>query len=293
MKCRSFAFLLTVLLVGCDGKPTPRYQGGLFFGRDAYVMRYSLRDGSLSAEGHLGDTVIREVSPFGADHLLIAESASVNRLSVPRISWFDLRTGESVDLYPGLLARYLPEAGLVAYDDGLNLYAVPQLDGSAFEVIYAHAQNQLTRLLAASPGLLLFEADTGGSPVIHSWSARTGEVRPLDDLTRLCRLQGAIWIEPLERLACKRRAGTLAEAGYVLAALDGAAQSSLDLPADGLFLAVAYLTGRNTLILQQTRPGLFGTRDRHAVWAYDLASGASHRLPGNVTFGGSAVYAEY
>ncbi|MDX1380458.1 MAG: hypothetical protein R3233_05015 [Xanthomonadales bacterium] len=293
MKIRSMALLLVFVLAACDSRQAPVYQGGLYFGVDSYVMRYSLRDGSLTAEGHLGDTVSREVSPFCGDHLLIAESASVNRRSVPRISWFDLRTGESVDLYPGLLARYLPEAGLVAYDDGLNLYAVPQLDGSAFEVIYGHAQNQLSQLLAAPPGLLLFEATEGGAPLIRSWSTQTGEVRALDALTRLCRLQGAVWIEPLERLACKRRSGSVAEAGYVLAALDGTVEGSLDLPEDGLFLALAYLPEPHALALRETRRGLFGTRDTHSVWVYELDSGTVHQLPGSANLGTSAVYAAY
>ena len=293
MKYRPFALLLAVLAVACDGQPAPGFQGVLYFGRDAYVMRYSLRDGSLSSQGHLGDTVIREVSAFGPDHLLIAESASVNRLSVPRISWFDLRTGESVDLYPGLLARYLPEASLVVYDDGLNLKAVPQLDGSAFEVIHAHAQNQLTQLLAAPPGLLLFEVAEEGGPLIRSWSARTGEVRGLEELTRQCRLQGAVWVESRQRLACKRRSGIAAEAGYVLVALDGGVDGALNLPEDTRFLALAYLADRHALVLRETRRGLFGTRDRHFVWVYELDSGTAHRLPGSAIPATSAVYAAY
>ena len=292
MRIPWIAPLLALVLTACDSPQPPEYQGGLYFGQDSYLMRYSLRDGSRTIVGHLGETVIRELSAFGVDHLLIAESALVNRLSLPRISWFDLRTGESVDLYPGVYATYLPDARLVAYDDGLDLYAVPQIDGSANEIIYSHAQNQLTRLLAAPPGLLLFEVAENGSPTIHSWSAQTGEIQALEDLTRTCRLQGAVWIEPLARLACRRRSGPAAEASYVLAALDGSVDSSLELPAEGQFLALAYIPGRNALVLQQTQPGWLGTRNRYAVWVYELGSGASHRLPGNTNLGASAVYAE-
>lgn len=293
MNRRSIALLLTLVLAACDSSHPPAYQGGLYFGRDAYLMRFSLRDGSVTIEGHLGETAIREISAFGADHLLIAETASVNRRSVPRISWFDIRNGESVDLYPGVYATYLPDAHLVAYDDGLNLYAVPQLDGSANEIIYSHAQNQVTRLLAAPPGLLLIEVGEGGAPAIRSWSARTGDIGALEGLTRACRLRGAVWIESLARLACKRRSGAVADAGYVLAALDGTVDGNIELPADGQFFALTYLPGPHVLVLQETRPGLFGTRDKHAVWVYELHSGASHRLPGNANLGTSAVYAEY
>jgi hypothetical protein len=115
----------------------------------------------------------------------------------------------------------------------------------------------------------------------------------LGELTRTCRLQGAVWIEPLARLACRQRSGPAAEAAYVLAALDGTVDGQLELPAGGQFRALTHIPGRNALVLQQIRRGWFGTRDTHAVWVYELGSGASHRLPGKANLGTSAVYAEY
>ena len=43
----------------------------------------------------LGNTKIREISDFGEDRLLIAETASINRKRVARISWIDLETGRT------------------------------------------------------------------------------------------------------------------------------------------------------------------------------------------------------
>ena len=80
-------------------------------------MRLSLRDGSLSVVTNLGDTIIRDVSIFLENRLLIAESASINRKNVRRISWVDVNTGQIAALYSGVLARYLEGSGFIVYDD--------------------------------------------------------------------------------------------------------------------------------------------------------------------------------
>lgn len=105
--------ILGLLLASCDGGSTQEYHGALYFGRGAYLLRFSLGDGSLSIAGHLGDTTIRQVTALGNDNLLIAESASVNRRRVPRISWVDLRTGETANLYSGVWAEHLADRSAV------------------------------------------------------------------------------------------------------------------------------------------------------------------------------------
>lgn len=281
------------LLFACDASRGPVYQGGLYFGQGAYLMRFSLRDGSLSAEGHLGETTIREVSALGAGHLLIAESASVNGRSVPRISWFDLKTGESADLYQGVYAKYLPRSDVIVYDDGSRLYAVPQTEGSENEVVYAHAQNQLTRLVTAAPGILLFETREQGQPVVRSWNSVTEELERRDGLAASCRLQGAVWIGELQRLACKPRQDSLADARYLLSDLDGSLDGELPLPEDRRFLALTYIPSLHLLVLRETHSRLLGGAEKNAVWVHDLRSGESHRLADNVNLGQSVVYTAF
>lgn len=285
--------LLAFALVSCDTGDEVEYQGGLYFAQGAYLMRYSLRDGSLAVAGHLGDTQIRELSALGPDELLIAESASVNRRRVPRITWFDPRTGETADLYAGMYARHLPDPGVVVYDDGSDLFAVPQLNASESRVIFSHPQNRLTRLVAAGPGTLLFEAGDSGRPTIHAWDAASGHMRELFELAEICRLDGAVWVDSLDRLACKQRNGPVLEAGYLFADLDGNVHGSLDLPAGKQFMAMTYIPGQDVLVLQETWRGMLGERDRHAIWMHHLDTGASTRLADNMSLGDSAVYAEY
>jgi len=285
--------ILSLLLVSCDGEPEQEYRGALYFGQGAYLMRLSLADGSLSIVGHLGDASIRQVTALGNDDALIAKSASVNRRRVSRISWIDLRTGETADLYAGTRVEHLADPGVVVYYDGSDLHAVPQQSGSDNEIIFSHPQKPLTHMLEASPGILLIESGGSDEGTVHAWDARTGRLRELEGLAASCRLEGAVWIGSLERLACKQRAGVLRELEYVLADLEGKVDGRVDLPQGNTFFALGYVEKQNALILQGSRPGLLGMRNKQSVWMHELESGDSHLVAENVNLGGSVVYAEY
>jgi hypothetical protein len=285
--------MLGLLLASCEDKPAREYQGALYFGQGAYLMRYSLGDGGLSIAGHLGDTTIRQVTALGNDDLLVAELASVNRQRVSRISWIDPRTGETADLYAGIRAEHLADPGVVVYDDGSALYAVPQRSASDNEIIFTHSQKALAGLLEASPGILLIGTGDSDQAAIHLWDARTGNLRELTGLAASCRLAGAVWIGHLERLACKQRSGPLAESEYVLADLEGRVDGRLNLPEGGEFFGLAYIERYHAVLLQETRAGWLGMRKQHVVWMHELDSGENHRVARKLNLGDSVVYAEY
>jgi len=285
--------MLGLLLASCDSGPTKEYHGALYFGQGAYLMRYGLTDRSQTIVGHLGDTSIRHVTALGSDDVLIAESASVNRRRVSRISWMHLKTGETADLYAGVQAVRLADPGVVVYDDGSDLYAVPQQSDSDNEVIFSHPEKPLIRLLEATPGILLIETGDSEEVTVHAWDARTGLLSELKDLAASCRLEGAVWISSLERLACKPRAVPYLESNYVLADLEGKVDGQLELPEDKNFVALGYVEKQNALILQETRRGMLGMRNKQAVWMHELESGESHRVADSLNLGGSVVYADY
>ena len=287
------AIIVMLSLAACNAEQDHPFYGGLYFSQGSYLMRLSLQDGSLSVEGHLGDSIIREISAFGGNHLLIAESASVNRRRVQRVSWIDLNTGESADLYAGTRARYLPAGNIIVYDDGSELFAVPQIDGSANRNIFSHAKNQLSSMTVVSDQVLLFESGDPGNRVIRSWNSLTNELKEHQELTALCRLQGSVWIDSLERLACKRRGGPIASAPYVLADLDGNTSGTLDLPEGTRFLALSYIAEQSALILQETVPSMIGARDQYVVWIQDVRTGERHRIPASINLGDFVVFADY
>lgn len=293
MKTRLLLCLLALVLVSCDSQQDSGYHGVLYFGRDAYVMRFSLGDGSLSVAGRLGDTTIRDVDTFGSDYLLLTETASLNRGRVSRISWFNRKTGESADLYQGTIALHLAQPAVVVYDDGSKLYAVPQRPNSANQVILDHRQNAVRYLLEAAPGILLIETGDGDEATLRSWNAGTGRLEPLDALAATCRLQGAVWIESLQRLACRPRGQPADAGGYVLADLAGGVDGRLELPAGSQFLALTYVGSQQLLVLREARRGALGGRDRHTVWAYDVRTHALHRLAEDVNIGTAVAYAEF
>lgn len=112
-------------------------------------------------------------------------------------------------------------------------------------------------------------------------------------LLRLVRrdLKAAAWIGPIKRLASKTRTG--AGAAYVLSDLDGFVEGSVSLPENKQFEALAFIDSQHVLVLRETRRGLMGDRDQHAVWTYDIRIGTSYRWAGNVDLRHSVVYAEY
>ena len=293
MMKRCSIMLVCLALAACDGRSQARFQGSLYFAQGAYVMRFSLQNAGLSVVGHLGDTVIRDLSELGSGDLLVAETASVNRLKVPRISWFNPATGEAADLYPGLFARHLPGPSMVVYDDGSSLVAVPQQNERPNVTVYNHPPNQLTVLLAAGPDVALFEVVEEGEPVIRSWNAITGEHRALEGLTRTCRLEGAVWVDSLERLVCRRRDGLAAEAEHVIAGLDGRVDTALALDSGDEYRVLAYSAAQEVLVVQQIWHAVLDSRDRYAVLLLDLESGETHRVADNVNLGSAVVFADY
>lgn len=287
------AMVVVPILLSCGASERGKYHGSLYYGQGPYLMQLSLGDGSVTVVNNLGDRTIRDVSDLGGDKLLIAETAWIQSKSVPRISWFDLKTGQSAVLYSGVLARYVADAGVIVYDDGSKLYAVPQLGTGTDEILVSHGLNQLSTLTVVSGHIVLFETVVAGQPVIHSWNAVTGELQRLDALTAACRLSGAVWIDSLQRLACKGRSSARTDVDYALADLAGAIDGALGLPADKRFVALAYITGQDAVVLKESWKGVLGSQDKSAVWIHDVRTGANHRLARNLNLGNSVVYADF
>jgi hypothetical protein len=285
--------LVIPFLFSCGAGERGKYHGSLYYGQGPYLMQFSLGDGSVTVVNNLGDRTIRDVSDLGGDKLLIAETAWIQSRSVPRISWFDLKTGQSAVLYSGVLARYVADAGIIVYDDGSKLYAVPQLGTGTDEILVSHGLNQLSTLTVVADHVLLFETVDAGRPIIHSWNAVTGERQRLDALTAACRLSGAVWIDSLQRLACKGRTSPHSDGDYALADLAGAVDGTLGLPADKRFLALAYIAGQDAVVLRESWQGILGGQDKSAVWVHDVRTGANHRLARNLNLGSSVVYADF
>jgi len=283
--------LMTMTLGACSPKPPHGYTGYLYFAQGNYLTRFSLRDGSLSVTANFGDMSIREISAFGENRLFLAGTAAINRRTVPRISWIDLETGEKVAQYSGILARYMANAKIVIYDDGIKLYAVPQGSGGApDEIIYAHGLNRITTVLEVSDDTLLFETGEPGKRVIRAWDAVTGQQRLLDELTATCELVGAVWLKSLRQLACRKRGSAIEASEYVLVNLGGQVVDRLALPEGGRFTALTYIPGQSALVLKENWIGAIGGQEKSAVWIHNVRTGENTRLSKHLNLGSSVIF---
>lgn len=299
-RCAQFKRLFSVLIIvmaallaSCQPSAQGKYSGYLYFIQSPYLMRFSLRDFSLEAVTTLGNTKIREISDFGEDRLLIAETASINRKRVARISWIDLETGRTQALYPGVQARYIASAGVMVYDDGNRLYAIAQAEGTETTTqVLSHKRHQLSAMLEVSDGRLLIEIVEDGLPAIHAYRAEDGTLARLDALSGTCSLKGAVWLDDLEQLACKERVDgkTSSLGGYVLSDLDGQVLSRPTFPEGDTFLALTYIRGQGALILNETWTSPIDGLENSAVWVHDVQSGENIELSDTLDLGSSVVY---
>ncbi len=287
------SILLIPTLVSCDREDQAQYQGYLYFAQSHYLMRLSLRDGSLSVVTNLGDKIIRDVSIFLENRLLIAESASINRKDVRHISWVDVNSGQTAALYSGVLARYLEGSGFIVYDDATSLFAVELASDSDSETIFTHKMNRLSTILVISEDTVLFETKEAGVWLIRSYNVLTKTLLTLDRLSGICRLDQAVWINDLEKLACKEIATETKNANYVLSNLDGDVSGTLPLPEGRHFVALTYISGQNALILKENWNSIFGGQERAAIWVHNVKSKESHRLAKSQNPGSSVVYMSF
>lgn len=288
-----FLIPLVSALASCSSPEQSGYHGYLYYGKGSYLMQFSLRDGSLSVFTSLGDKTINDISYFGKTKLLIAESSSVNRKEVRGISWLDLKTGQTSALYSGVFARYLADSGLIVYDDGGRLFLVAIGGDSSSETIFTHRMNQLIRVMVVSNDNLLFETSDEGVRQILFYDVVTGAVHPLDQLSAVCRLEHAVWIDDFEQMACKGQSSESEGAGYVLVDLEGEVSGRLSLPEGKQFNALTYVTDQGALLLSERWRGLIGGQEKSAVWVHNIHSGENLRLVKNQRLGTSVVYTDF
>lgn len=285
--------LLVLSLASCGPKDQATYHGYLYYAQSNYLMRYGLEDGSLSVVTNLGDKTIHDVSTFLENRLLIAESVSISRNKVRRISWVDVNTGQTFALYAGVLARYLEGPGVVVYDDGDRLFSVVLSGDSDSETIFTHKSHQVSTMMVVSKNTMLFETSESGDWLIRSYDASTGTLKTLDRLSGVCRLELAVWIHDLEQLACKERSSQSKTARYILTNLDGDVSGTLALPEGKNFDLLTYISGQSGLVLRERWNNVLDGQERSAIWVYNLLSKESQRLGNKRGLGSSVVYSSY
>jgi hypothetical protein len=284
--------VLLPLLQSCEQNELPDFHGRLFFASGNYVGELDLAKGTSVIVANRGAVAISNISEFGENRFLVAETAIVEILEVPRISWVDIETGRAETLYSGVAARYLSAHSALVWDDGSRLHVTSRRRDSGINAqIVSHNLNQLSTIIDVSDEMVLFETGIPEQRDIHSYNVLTRELLQRDALTEQCRLDGSVWIRNRGQLACQARTQSGDGTEYLLTDLDGNVRGRLALPPGKQFIALAYAADQQVLILTQPWRTVFGG-ERFAVWAYDLVTGRSHRILKNQYLGASAVYVD-
>jgi len=284
--------VLLPLLQSCEQHELPDFHGRLFFASGNYVGELDLAEGTSVIVANRGAVTINDISGFGENRFLLAETAIVETLEVPRISWVDIETGRAETLYSGVAARYLSAHSALVWDDGSRLHVTSRRRISSVNAqIVSHNLNQLSTIVDVSDEMVLFETGIPEQRGIHSYDVGTRQLQPRESLSAACKLEGSVWIADRGRLACQARTQSGEGTEYLLTDLDGNVRGRLALPPGKKFIALAYAADQQILILTEPWRTVFGG-ERFAVWAYDLITDQGHRILKNQYLGASAVYVD-
>ena len=208
------------LLTSCEADDHPTRHGRLYFAVGNYIGEFDLRDGSSAAVVNLGDVTIDHLSSFDNGDLLITMRVYANGRETSRILRFDLRSGETLTMFPGLMAEYMAGPRAVIYDDGSNLLATHR--GKAYRdevLIDYHGVNARPSLVVLSGTEILFSGvqkdGDNNKPMIYRYDVANNSTTPLTELSDVCSVHGVLWVPTVERLMCKTRTKDGATAAYV------------------------------------------------------------------------------
>lgn len=284
--------VLLPLLQSCEQSAQPDFHGHLYFASGNYVGELDLVKGTSVIVANRGAVAISDISEFGENRFLVAETSVVETREVPRISWVDIETGQAETLYSGVAARYLSAHSALVWDDGSRLHVTSRRRNSGINAqIVSHNLNQISTIIDVSDEMVLFGTGIPEQRGIHSYDIMTRQLQRRESLSAACKLEGSVWIADRGQLACQARTQLGDGTEYLLTDLDGNVRGRLALPPGKQFIALAYAADQQILILTEPWRTVFGG-ERFAVWAYDLITGQSHRILKNQYLGASAVYVD-
>ncbi|MEO0995932.1 MAG: hypothetical protein AAFX58_00320 [Pseudomonadota bacterium] len=282
------ALLALAGLAACDAEPERDFHGYLYFGAGNYLGELSLASGDTAPAASLGDRRIEQISPLRDGNFLLSITEAEPGRAQHRIVRFHPVRRNPITLLVGSGGQYFASSDRIVYDDGTALVSVPRARiQSAPTVIHEHAWRAAAAQVRMADDGLLFQPANG---TIRYLPADGDVPEPLAALSRMCRLDDAVWIGTRSRLLCRAPGAADRPAPYRLVSLDGATEQSVPLPEDRDLRAVTYLADQDVLILNESSTGWFSGRETYSVWAYDLDTGQLHAIARNQYLGNSAVY---
>ena len=283
-----------VLLGACGPAATPEIPANLYFGSGNYLAQLDLWDGSTDIVASIGDSDIQEIGPKDGRRILLNVFGPVNQKASHRLVLFDLETRQQLTFFEGRFGRYLMDGRTLVYDDGARIWATWKRVNYWEKVEVArHPFNAEAWIVPVSESRFLYSIGSDRDAPILVFDTTQRRSAELETLTRICSLDGSIWIEERSELLCRSHSPTSSVDSYVFASLDGAVSDSLQLPPGKAFRALAYMPDRDAVVLSERWETWLSGRQKWAVWIYDIASASPYRVLEHQYLGHTVIYEPY
>ena len=290
------AGLVLLLTSACVEPATPSVQGYLYVGLGSYLGEFNLSTGDVAPVTRLGDLRIHRVSGFGDRGFVFSVEDARRGNGRWRILRFDPTNHRSSFLMSGTVVAEVPALGGFVVDDGQRLILVASATHSRVRRVLHERplHDRVSAVTLRRHELLMQTTGSRDSPIerieLGENGMAKGEVEPMVELSRICILDGAIWIDELERLLCRD-----ADEGhrYRLVSLDGEVEDDLVPPGGTRVRAVGHLPDSGTIVFSGRRTHWFTRREEYPVLAYGLRDGRWRELAPNQYLGLSVVYRRF
>ncbi|MCJ7558784.1 MAG: hypothetical protein MUP90_17985 [Gammaproteobacteria bacterium] len=289
---RLFALVVLCATVGaCDNPSRPGPGGFIFFGSGSYLGKFSLGDGSSEVAAYVGDGTVTSVSNYKDGELLLTVRRLVNSRDVQMVVRFDIATKHYTNLFVGNSAVFLRDGEITVFDDGFKLQATRIVDNDRrLTNIYPHDFDEIITITPVSDHALFFQVAKNNDSRVFRYDAASETLEPLDEFSKLCDLEGAVWVSESQQMLCHSPGRFRTESEYRFVAPDGRLGAVMPRPGESEIRPVLYLPEQHLLVITEAWQGIFGGRRKFAVWIHDLASGERYRLVKNQYLGDHVAY---
>jgi hypothetical protein len=94
----------------------------------------------------------------------------------------------------------------------------------------------------------------------------------------------------MQQLLCRPPGLARADSEYRYVSPEGQLGAAMPRPAENLLRPLLYLPEQHVLVLTETWRGVFGGRQKYAVWIHELTTGDTYRLVEDQYLGNGVAY---
>ena len=287
---RAFRFRWIILgaalsLASCQQASDIYTDSKVFFAWGEYLGEFNLHDGSSTIVGHLGDVSVKRVSDYLDDRLLVSLTAYGKAVDTPLVVTVTPDTGARQVIGRGQSAVYLPGSDSVIYSTASALVANPRRGGGRkFKEITRLLGMRLVNLMVLDADRIRFEVEQQHVTRTYLYDHRLDTPPQSTTLSKICRMQDSAPVDGA--VACRLKDN---DKRFAIVSIEGRVLRHLELPFSSSSRILGRCDNTQLVVFGESRRPIFRSRPRHAVWLYNLETGAATRVSGNQYLGTSIV----